>query len=667
MNFIKDLSLDKIQNLAEDAFNSAKPKTDVEARVYEVLSHKNWGASGSLMNEIARDTYDADRFQVVSSLIWEGMENQRPAAWKIVFKSLNLLEHLVKNGAERCVDDARNHGHILRSLGQFNYYEGTIDRGLGVREKSKQVLEMLSDDDRVREERQKSRKLREKFGNFNKGSSGISSGVDSSSGTVGYGNQDSWNASSGGGGGGYGEGGIYDNDKAYSGRYGNSSSTGSTATPTFAAVPGEKKKSKKKKKKSQSAAQPEPVATIPAAPLEDLLGFDAPAPAPSASTGGNLDFGAFQASSTPTPAGVSDDFAEFDQIRSSNTQGPDPFATAPAAGPSSQQQPASFDAFGNNNVGSATNATTNSNMFNSNVMSNSMTSNNMMNNNAMSNNMVAMGNAFNNMSVGTNAPSGVMQQPNMPASNDDDFGDFEAAKVTSTSPATKKISSDPMAGLINLDYLSKNPSKKMTMNQHVVPNAAAAQYQHDVQNGVQNRTQASGPVVVSAGGSDAISSMMGPAPQQQQINSNFSINTQAPGGSSGMPMNPQMHVNQGMQGGGMSNMIDGQMQGGMVYANQMGTMQGGMINSANMNMNQVGMNQMGGQQMNSQMIGGMGMQGGVNHMGGMQGGMNQMGGMQGGVNQMGGMQGGMNQMGGQIMGSNMCMQGGMGGPRQTMR
>jgi hypothetical protein len=42
-------------------FNQAKPKTEVEARVYEVLSHKNWGASSTIMNEIARDTYDYDK------------------------------------------------------------------------------------------------------------------------------------------------------------------------------------------------------------------------------------------------------------------------------------------------------------------------------------------------------------------------------------------------------------------------------------------------------------------------------------------------------------------------------------------------------------------------------------------------------------------------------
>ena len=43
------------------SFNQVKPKNEVEARVYEVLSHKNWGASTTLMNEIAQDTSDYER------------------------------------------------------------------------------------------------------------------------------------------------------------------------------------------------------------------------------------------------------------------------------------------------------------------------------------------------------------------------------------------------------------------------------------------------------------------------------------------------------------------------------------------------------------------------------------------------------------------------------
>ena len=210
------------------------------------------------MHEIARDTFDVERFHVVTRLMWEGMENQRPAAWRVVFKALTLLEFLVKNGAERCVDDARNHGHALRALSQFNYYEGTIDRGLGVREKTKQIMDILGDDERIREERQKARKLRQKFNTTGATAAGGAGQY------AGYGNQDSWNKESAGGSVGYSQGGI-DSASPYEGRYGGSTGPSSSSTaPTFASIPDSKaKKTKKKKKKAESEAAPQVAAPAP--------------------------------------------------------------------------------------------------------------------------------------------------------------------------------------------------------------------------------------------------------------------------------------------------------------------------------------------------------------------------------------------------------------------
>lgn len=200
--------------------------------------------------------------------MWDALENQRPAAWRLVFKGLSLLEHLIKNGSERCVDDARNHGHTIKALHQFNYYEGTVDRGHGVREKSKQIAEIMGDDERIREERQKAKKLREKFGSAGATSSGGGGGQ-----YAGYGN-DSSGWSGGGGGGGYGDsglgsgrgGGYGDSDTGkFSGRYsdesGVQSSSGggggsATATPTFAALPEVAPKKKKKKKKPEIVPAP---------------------------------------------------------------------------------------------------------------------------------------------------------------------------------------------------------------------------------------------------------------------------------------------------------------------------------------------------------------------------------------------------------------------------
>merc|ERR1712157_646431 len=108
------------------------------------MGHKNWGSSSTLLNKIARDTHDFEKYTVITKIMWQSLENQRPAAWRVVFKSLILLEHLMKNGSEHCVDDARSHSHTLKSLYNFHYYEGSIDRGTGVREKSKQLVYLLS-------------------------------------------------------------------------------------------------------------------------------------------------------------------------------------------------------------------------------------------------------------------------------------------------------------------------------------------------------------------------------------------------------------------------------------------------------------------------------------------------------------------------------------------
>ena len=270
--------------------------------------------------------------------MWEAIETPRPSAWRVIFKGLTLLEHLVKNGSERCVDDARNHSHLLRSMEKFNYYEGTVDRGVGVREKSRQIVEMLSDDERIREERMKARQLREKFAGrgmaaSNKGQSRSGGGGGSrGSSSSGYGNSDAaWARSSG---------------TRATGRYGESVADARPASSTKV------KRSKKKERKEK----PPPAA---AAPEVDLFSFDS-APAPSAAGGGDA-FDAFQAAPAPAvasplapppapAAAANDDFGDFAAASSTafDAFGSAPAAAAPApAQPTfGTQQPAVGDAFG---------------------------------------------------------------------------------------------------------------------------------------------------------------------------------------------------------------------------------------------------------------------------------------------------------------------------------
>ena len=106
------MNIDKLSSMVRKTF---KP-TDVEAKLQEALSKKNWGASSTVMKDIARFTFDYSEYSVVMKAVWEGV-NEKGKNWRVVFKALSLLEHLIKNGAERCVDEAREriyHSHVDR-------------------------------------------------------------------------------------------------------------------------------------------------------------------------------------------------------------------------------------------------------------------------------------------------------------------------------------------------------------------------------------------------------------------------------------------------------------------------------------------------------------------------------------------------------------------------
>ncbi|EKU23195.1 epsin, partial [Nannochloropsis gaditana CCMP526] len=76
----------------------------MEKRMHEALSNKNWGASSTLMNQIASDTYDYEKYHQVLKAIWSALDLPG-RSWRSIFKALTLLDHLVKNGAERVVEE----------------------------------------------------------------------------------------------------------------------------------------------------------------------------------------------------------------------------------------------------------------------------------------------------------------------------------------------------------------------------------------------------------------------------------------------------------------------------------------------------------------------------------------------------------------------------------
>ena len=63
-------------------------------------------------------------------MVWKTVES--PARnWRAIAKALILVDHLIKNGAEKVVGDVQMHVYDIRALSEFRYMEGNLDRGSG--------------------------------------------------------------------------------------------------------------------------------------------------------------------------------------------------------------------------------------------------------------------------------------------------------------------------------------------------------------------------------------------------------------------------------------------------------------------------------------------------------------------------------------------------------
>ena len=123
------------------------------------------GASSSLMQEIANGTFNYSTLSEIMPMIYKRFTEKSAEEWRQIYKALQLLEFLIKNGSERVVDDARSHMSLLKMLRQFHYIDQNgKDQGINVRNRSKELTELLGDVDRIRTERKKARATRNKYG-----------------------------------------------------------------------------------------------------------------------------------------------------------------------------------------------------------------------------------------------------------------------------------------------------------------------------------------------------------------------------------------------------------------------------------------------------------------------------------------------------------------------
>lgn len=97
--------MDLLSSVAGNVLERIEQKrgTDLEKKVKEATSGtENWGANTTLKDELARATYDFHGYSEVMNTLWLRLA-ESSKNWKIVFKSLELLDYLLRNGSERYV------------------------------------------------------------------------------------------------------------------------------------------------------------------------------------------------------------------------------------------------------------------------------------------------------------------------------------------------------------------------------------------------------------------------------------------------------------------------------------------------------------------------------------------------------------------------------------
>ncbi|KAL2124990.1 hypothetical protein VTJ04DRAFT_1355 [Mycothermus thermophilus] len=161
---VSNLTLYDIKAGVRKVQNAVMNYTEMEAKVREATNNEPWGASSTQMQEIADGTFNYQTLNEIMPMIYRRFTEKSAEEWRQIYKALQLLEYLIKHGSERVVDDARAHITLLKMLRQFHYIDQNgKDQGVNVRHRAKELVELLSDVDRIRAERKKARANKGKF------------------------------------------------------------------------------------------------------------------------------------------------------------------------------------------------------------------------------------------------------------------------------------------------------------------------------------------------------------------------------------------------------------------------------------------------------------------------------------------------------------------------
>ncbi|KAK6479781.1 epsin-3-like isoform X3 [Huso huso] len=148
--------------------------SEAEIKVREATSNDPWGPSSSLMSEIGDLTFNVVAFTEVMGMIWKRL-NDHGKNWRHVYKALTLLDYLIKTGSDKVAHQCKENVFTIQTLKDFQFVDRDgKDQGINVREKAKQLVALMRDEERLKQERANALKTKERM-------SAVATGISSSS------------------------------------------------------------------------------------------------------------------------------------------------------------------------------------------------------------------------------------------------------------------------------------------------------------------------------------------------------------------------------------------------------------------------------------------------------------------------------------------------------
>jgi len=164
MDSLKNMTYWDAVGLINKVKNVVMNYSEWEIKVRDATNNEPWGASSTLMKEIAKGTYQYDSFNDIMNTIYSRLTECTDDKWRQCYKALQLLEYLIKNGSERVVSSCHENIYVIRACQKFIFVDSNgKDQGINVRARAKEIYDLLKNKDKINEERAKAKENKNKY------------------------------------------------------------------------------------------------------------------------------------------------------------------------------------------------------------------------------------------------------------------------------------------------------------------------------------------------------------------------------------------------------------------------------------------------------------------------------------------------------------------------